>query len=833
MARARKNKKRSIFQAIFVPLICLMIAQSVIFYGAAVYGGVKDTLNQNAADIVRERLTNRKNELETEFNNNWTDMNYYEQNIGKLYNDYEHLYGKQPFIDQKDTQIRFLGEASKLLVDMIRSNQVNGVFLILNDKPNKVSFPQSESVDVKYGVNIRDMDATSAYTGTDDLLIERSPSSLVETIGCSLDSWWDASYQFSSKEDGLFYYQPLQAAYNNPEADGEDIAYLCGAHHISSSDPQVVSYSIPLMDEDGYPYGVLGVELTVQYLASLMPNQEINNSNDSCYVLGIRPKDGTECSPIATSGTIYSRCFSSDATIDCSATDKMGGFIVTGHDDVTMYGDMAKLNIYNNNNPFEDDELVLIAMTQRDSLFYYSNQIKRMLFLVSMITLTLGVIGIFCVSRRFAAPITSLARKARTMDSHSRYHLEHLGIQEIDLLVDSIEELNANVSKEIARTEFFSRMSHDMRTPMNAIISFSSAEMLEGADEAQRDEYLGKIHSSGEYLLGLINEVLDMTKIESNKVDLHYETIKADTICETVIPMVEKLAMKNHVTFIHKLELPDDLYLKVDTQHLNQIMINLLSNAVKFTPEGGTVKLEICRYEKVEISNKVYCTIIVEDTGIGMSDKFMEKLYTPFEQEHEGEGGTGLGLSITKKLVELMGGTIQCNSELGTGTKFMLTIAFDKMEKKEQQVIPKSIEPESQPEEKEHLDGKHILLCEDHPLNTQIAIRLLERKGMIVDTASNGRIGVDKFAQSKLYEYDAVLMDIRMPEMTGLEAADAIRHLDREDAKVIPIIAMTANAFEEDIRKSRAAGMNEHLSKPIEPEKLYHALNELIVETKG
>lgn len=647
-----------------------------------------------------------------------------------------------------------------------------------------------------------------------------------------MESWWDASYQFSSKEDGLFYYQPLQAAYNNPEADGEDIAYLCGAHQISSSDPQVVSYSIPLMDETGYPYAVLGVELTVQYLASLMPNQEINNANDSCYVLAMHHKDGTECIPIATTGTIYSRCFSSEGTIDCGAKDKFGGFSVIGYDDVTMYGDMAKLNIYNNNNPFEEDELVLIAMTQRDSLFNYSNQIKRMLFLVSMITLLLGVIAIFWVSRRFAAPITSLAKKARTMDSQSGYHLEHLGIQEIDQLVDSIEELNANVSKEIARTEFFSRMSHDMRTPMNAIISFSSKEMLEGADDARRDEYLGKIHSSGEYLLGLINEVLDMTKIESNKVDLHFEEIKADTICETVIPMVEKLALKNHVTFQDTIELPDDLYLKVDTQHLNQILINLLSNAVKFTPEGGTVRLEISQYEKVDRSDKVYCTIIVEDTGIGMSDAFMEKLYTPFEQEHEGEGGTGLGLSITKKLVELMGGTIQCSSELGTGTKFMLTIALDKIAKSDKEIAQKTMEPQTQTGSEDHLEGKRILLCEDHPLNTQIAMRLLERKGMIVDTASNGRIGVERFAQSKAFYYDAVLMDIRMPEMTGLEAADAIRHLDRADAKIIPIIAMTANAFEEDIRKSRAAGMNEHLSKPIEPDKLYHALNKLIDETK-
>lgn len=360
---------------------------------------------------------------------------------------------------------------------------------------------------------------------------------------------------------------------------------------------------------------------------------------------------------------------------------------------------------------------------------------------------------------------------------------------------------------------------------MNAIISFSSQEMLEGVDEATKDEYLKKVHSSGSFLLGLINEVLDMTKIESNKVDLHYDDVCGADLFGAVIPMIEKLAQGKNVIFEKDLRIPEHLYVKADQQHLDQIALNLLSNAVKFTPENGKVTLFCQMEESRESRDQVSCVIRVKDTGIGMSEEFMEKLYTPFEQENAGGGGTGLGLSICRKLIVLMNGTITCQSRKQEGTSFEVNLNFQRAK----QGVKKSIADKPEIAEKiklseDVLKGKRILLCEDQPLNTQIAKRLLEKKGMLVDAVPNGQEGVDYFEKSNIDYYDVILMDIRMPVLDGLGATRAIRALEREDAKKIPIIAMTANAFEEDMRMSREAGMNEHLSKPIEPDKLYRTL---------
>ncbi len=818
-----KEKKTSIFRAIFVPLILIMILQSLLFYFSAVYGGIEESLNQNSADILSERLVNRSNELETHANNEWNDLSSCEEALDLLYEQYQSEYGANPFAKDKQFQVDFLSEATDQLVKTLRNGRTNGIFLILNDQPEKTVFDSSG--EEKYGVCIRDMDSTSAYVGNDDLLLERSPSAIVDQLGCSLDSWWEAHYRFEKEEEGSYYYEPLKAAWDNPEADGEDIAYFCGAHHISKSDNEIVSYSIPLMDEEGKPYAVLGIELTTKYLSSLLPGTELGDSDKSCYMLALRNVETDDITPIVASSSLYSRCFVAGKEFSAAQKEDYGGFLVIGREGSKLYGAISDITIYNNNNPFEENQLCLVGLVQKDTLFAYSSHVKKTLFIVSLLSLALGIICIFIVSQHFAAPITRFAKKARGMDVQEKSSLDHLGIVEIDQLVDSIEKLNQNVSKEIARTEFFSRMSHDMRTPMNAIISFSSQEMLEGVDEATKDEYLKKVHSSGSFLLGLINEVLDMTKIESNKVDLHYDDVCGADLFGAVIPMIEKLAQGKNVIFEKDLRIPEHLYVKADQQHLDQIALNLLSNAVKFTPENGKVTLFCQMEESRESRDQVSCVIRVKDTGIGMSEEFMEKLYTPFEQENAGGGGTGLGLSICRKLIVLMNGTITCQSRKQEGTSFEVNLNFQRAK----QGVKKSIADKPEIAEKiklseDVLKGKRILLCEDQPLNTQIAKRLLEKKGMLVDAVPNGQEGVDYFEKSNIDYYDVILMDIRMPVLDGLGATRAIRALEREDAKKIPIIAMTANAFEEDMRMSREAGMNEHLSKPIEPDKLYRTL---------
>lgn len=376
----------------------------------------------------------------------------------------------------------------------------------------------------------------------------------------------------------------------------------------------------------------------------------------------------------------------------------------------------------------------------------------------------------------------------------------------------------------IAKGDFLSRISHDMRTPMNAIIGFSGISLNETTTNEERLEYCKKIQSSSKYLLGLINDVLDMSKIEENKFVLNpkphfYKDFEKD-IKALLLPLAEKKC----ITFRMLKNSHSNYAVEFDKMRLQQVFVNLINNAIKFTPKGGVVECEVITEEP--INGYVPHTVIVRDSGIGISEDFIKnKLFNPFEQEHsdeiKNEQGTGLGLSIVKNIIDIMKGTITCESELGKGTtftiKFKCKLASDFVESNNSNNFSLEI-----------LNGKKVLLCEDHPLNIQIAKKLLERQKMNVVVAENGKIGLDIFANSKINEYDIILMDIRMPIMDGFTTTRNIRSLLREDARTVPIVAMTANAFLEDIEQSFESGMNGHLSKPVDPNLMYQTMSKEI-----
>ena len=375
----------------------------------------------------------------------------------------------------------------------------------------------------------------------------------------------------------------------------------------------------------------------------------------------------------------------------------------------------------------------------------------------------------------------------------------------------------------VAKTEFLSRMSHDIRTPINGIIGMTYIAN-EQNNPPETKHCLEKIDTSSKFLLGLINDILDMSKAESGKIELHPEPYLMSGFDNYIESVIKPLCEVKHQTFTMKTKSVQSVIPIVDILRFNQIIFNLLSNAVKYTPEKGKIKLEILN-ELVE-NHKERVTTIVSDNGIGMTEEFQKVLFNPFTQEKRSDTsdnrGSGLGLSIVKKMIEIMGGTIDVKSKLGEGSKFTVVVDFDYIEAdqatwntKENNIgMDHSI-----------LAGKHVLLCEDHPLNQEIAKTLLEEKKMIVDIEENGQKGVEHFARSAVGFYDLVLMDIRMPVMDGYEATKQIRNLNRADAKKVPIIAMTADAFETDVKKCLDAGMNEHIAKPIEPETLYQVLS--------
>ena len=403
-------------------------------------------------------------------------------------------------------------------------------------------------------------------------------------------------------------------------------------------------------------------------------------------------------------------------------------------------------------------------------------------------------------------------------DITSGHKVEQENMLKLEKALEEAREANR------AKTDFFARMSHDIRTPLNGIIGITELTINEEISDNAR-EALKKIQSSGRFLLGLVNNILDLSKAESEKQKLSLSPFSLDELLNYLDAVIIPLCNEREIRFIKKLK-PTDSTIYIDHQRFYQILFNLLSNAVKFTPEKGTVTLEI-QNNPID-DKKTAIKIIISDTGIGMSDEFKKKLFTPFSQEENVHQpyttGSGLGLVIVKQSVDAMNGTIDVKSKVGEGSVF--TIDFECNYTTETEKVFKRVVKIDD----SVLKGKRILLCEDNELNKEIALRLLNRKGMQVTCASNGQIGYEKFCASEKNYFDAILMDRRMPVMNGLEATRIIRNLPREDARTIPIIAMTANAFEDDVKNSIEAGMTEHLAKPIEPETLFFTLAKYICQ---
>ena len=368
----------------------------------------------------------------------------------------------------------------------------------------------------------------------------------------------------------------------------------------------------------------------------------------------------------------------------------------------------------------------------------------------------------------------------------------------------------ANASK----SEFLARMSHDIRTPINGVIGMTELAKKNLLHPYKLEQCLDKITKAAYHLHSLVNDILDMSHIESNTIEIAHKPLNIFSLADGCLSVIEGQLIGRNLKIITEFDDFNHPYLLGDEVHLRQALVNILGNAVKFTPDGGKI---IFRIKELATGFKtVTYRIEVEDTGIGMKAEFLEHIWETFSQEDGGARseykGTGLGTAIAKSLVELMGGTISVKSKLNEGSTFTVDIPFAIDDHTE---IVRNADF-SETEEVETLHGSKILLVEDNETNMESAKELLEAEGATVVTAENGKIALNLFSESRVNSFDAILMDIKMPVMNGLEATRAIRSLDRSDAKITPIIALTANAFEEDVRASLAAGMNEHLTKPIE-----------------
>ena len=400
-------------------------------------------------------------------------------------------------------------------------------------------------------------------------------------------------------------------------------------------------------------------------------------------------------------------------------------------------------------------------------------------------------------------------------------------------------ELNAKVALKsaedasLAKTQFLHNMSHDIRTPMNAILGYSKLmkNELEGKDLPKISEYIGKLEKSGNILLSIINNILDMARIESGRMEVDESYANIENIRQRLFDMFEDEAKKKNIDVNYSLNV-EHKHVMADVTKVEEIFVNILSNAVKYTPSNGSITVDV---DELACDDPGYMVVrtSVMDTGIGMSQEYLDKIFESFSRERTTTtskiNGTGLGMAIVKKYVDLLGGTIDVKSVLGNGSTFIVTLKYKIAD--ENYYLNK--QEENFEVDNKTLIGKHILLAEDNDLNAEIAITILEHAGLKVDRVENGIECVNRIIGSPTNTYDLVLMDIQMPKMDGYKATKEIRNLQDKDKASIAIVAMTANAFEEDKKKAFDAGMDGHIAKPINIEDLFVVLTDIINKHKS
>ena len=458
--------------------------------------------------------------------------------------------------------------------------------------------------------------------------------------------------------------------------------------------------------------------------------------------------------------------------------------------------------------------LAIYDSTADKVTFYDFVKDNMLVFLVTIGLFALIIIGIILV----------LLRKARKAEAVAK-----LAASDTQKLNDKLEiALKKAEDASLAKTRFLNNMSHDIRTPMNVILGYAQLmeDELNGKGMPETLEHLEKLQQSGNLLLSIINNVLDMARIESGRMELDENYGRIEDVQQSLIEIFEDEAKRKNITYNFRMNVEHG-HVLTDITKVEEIFVNILSNAIKYTPDGGSVIVNVDELPCDEPDYMIVRTR-VSDTGIGMSEEYLTKIFEAFTREQNTTkskiAGTGLGMSIVKKYVDLLGGTIEVESELGKGSTFTVTLKH-------------KIADESYYEKKyaenpvtgsEILEGRKILLAEDNDLNAEIAEAILERAGLSIERVEDGIQCVNRITEMPAGTYDMILMDIQMPNMNGYKATQAIRHLSDKDKACIPIIAMTANAFEEDKRDAIAAGMNGHIAKPIQVEKLLSILTEIV-----
>lgn len=509
-----------------------------------------------------------------------------------------------------------------------------------------------------------------------------------------------------------------------------------------------------------------------------------------------------------------------DKAISDEQYDTLIHTMKTGKEEATLY-DQNDRPFYLGCYPVKSSDHRLICIVSKtqinNSLLKYQKLMIRLLIIYALIVLFLCIGLIYNVF------------KLRASNKKVAYEEEKRQIQEKAMKELEAERKRADHANR-AKSDFLSNMSHDIRTPMNAIVGLTELMAHESDISDRMKDYLDKIQSSSKHLLALINDVLDTSKIESGEVRLNKEKVNIIDILQQTESIIQAQTKKHGQTFEVHVDEIKHKDLICDGIRLRQILLNLLSNAVKYTPDGGTIRLNIAE-TSFSLQEKARFTFVVEDDGYGMDQEFIKHIFEPFSRAEQSVTnrvqGTGLGMTITKNIVDLMGGEIFVKSEPLKGSQFTVILDF-KIDRDVKMITEDSDSIKSQDDLRKNLNGMKFLCAEDNELNAEILEELLWMYGATCTIYSDGEKIVNAFKNVKSGEYDAILMDVQMPKMNGLEATKAIRESENKLGKTIPIIAMTANAFSEDVGQCLKAGMDAHIAKPIDVAILEKTLHKVL-----
>ncbi len=830
------------------PMIALTLLQILIFLAVLAVTGGFSRMKGSSYNTIFEKTENRKGYVESMMNQQTGPVYEVAGEVNVLFEKILSEEERKPSDLKTDKALNklFLSQCSDELISLLRRDMVNDVFLILD---SGTLYDEGEEHFFS-GIYLRDTDVTeNSISDNKDIFMEVGNSAVAKAHGLTLDSGWTLCLDVTDKERADFVFRPMEtyAAYTGTPL--YNLGYWSALSRVSDSREESVKYSLPLVTKAGEVYGVLGIGLLSKTIVQNIPANDFSDGS-ACYILSADMEGEGRYTPMLHTGSAYERLVK-DGTVLNEAIPvghNLYDFSVKGKTD--CLGSIQKISLYRSGSPYRNHRWVLISVADREQSLSIYNALVKTMHVSMAVTICLCIVFAVAISQGINLPVKRIVKELELSD-RGLVQFSSSGIAEIDALAAAITDLQKQVAKlkddeytaklleanealqeayaaatsaNFAKTEFLSRMSHDIRTPMNAIIGMTTIAMKNMDDREKLSGCLSKIGMSSHYLLGLINEVLDMSKIEAGKFTLTMENVNllrlTDSLLEMIAPSVRE---KQHEL---KVEIGDLEHenVRCDSVRLQQVFMNMMSNAIKYTPPEGHIRFALS--EKPSEKENAGCyEFVFEDDGRGMAPAFQEKLFEPFEREEDvrvnKEQGTGLGMSITRNIVKLMDGDIQVESELNKGTKFTVTVHLAIVEAQAEEESGEQGVSAEEAMRGERFAGHRILVAEDNELNREIAAEIFAMAGLSVEMAENGREAVEKFEASAPGEFEMIFMDIQMPEMNGYEASREIRALPREDAESIPIVAMTANAFAEDILDARAAGMNDHVAKPLELDKLF------------